>query len=135
MSGKKTRLWVSSSGAVASTPLIEVEFQGDMSINTGKTAERTNFKNGATTAHGNAGWSASLTIGERIPLGTAQQILWDHHGDESALYMEVKGETGSVTYEGTVKVVITEDSAPVNGSRIFTVQLSEDGVVEQGVAA
>lgn len=134
MSGKKTRLWVSTTGTTPSTPLVEVEMQGDMTISTGKTAERTAFKNGSVTAHGTAGWSASTTLGERVPLPAAQDILWDHHNDETPLYVEVRGDAGSVKYSGTVKVAITEDSAPTSGVRTFTLELSEDGQIVQGVA-
>lgn len=135
MSGRKTRLWVSTSAAIASTPLLEVEMQGDLTINTGKTAERTPFKNGTVSAHGNAGWSASLTIGERIPMPAAQDILWDAHNDETPLYIAVKGPVGSVQYTGVVKVIISEDTAPTSGVRTFSVELSEDGQIVTGTAA
>lgn len=133
MPGKNTRLRISSAGTTA-TPLVELEFQGDLQTTTGKTIERSTFKNGSVTAHGAGGWSAQLTIGERTPMPTAQALLWTHHNAETPVYIEVSGLAGSVRYTGVVKVAITEDNAPVSGVRTFTVQLSEDGVVTQGIA-
>lgn len=133
--GKKTRLFVSTTGATASTPLVEVEFQGDLSITTGKTAERTAFKNGAMTGIGNSGWQATFTMGARVPVPTGQAEIMEAHDNETPLHIEIKGETGSRKYSGVVKVVVDDDNAPVSGPRIYSVTLSEDGQITPGVVS
>ena len=131
--GKDYRIYVSTTGATASTPLVEVEFQGDLTITTGKTAERTGFKNGSQTATGNSGFEASFTIGARTPIPTGQAELWEAHDNDSLIYCELRGGTGSVKYAGTFKVVITEISAPTSGAATLSITLSEDGQVTKSI--
>lgn len=134
MSGKQIKLKISSAGTAA-TPLLEVEMQGDMTINPGKSMDATAFKNGSVSAVGKTPWTATLSIGERNPMPTAQALLWTHHNDETPVYIEASGVVGSVMWAGTVKVVITEDNSPVSGVRIYNVTLSEDGVIAQSIKA
>jgi hypothetical protein len=132
--GKDYRLFLSSAGT-ANTPMVEVEFQGDLTMNTGKTNERTPFKHGSVTAQGNSGWSASCQIGLREPMPAGQDIVFVHSDAGTPVFMQVKGPTGTMMYSGVVKVAVTEIPAPVNGVRVATVDLSEDGIITRGTAA
>jgi hypothetical protein len=125
--GKDYRLHMSSAG-VATTPLVEIEMQGDLSINLGKSNERTAFKNGAMTAQGENGWSASFQMALVDPMPAGQTIIWGHHDNGTTVYIEVKSATAArMRFKGPVKVAITELPNPVNGLRIASVELSQDG--------
>lgn len=131
MSGKNYRVYISSTAAVGGT-MTEVEYQGDLTINTGATNERTSFKAGALTARGNEGWSASFEISPIAPLSTGQGYLWAHHLAGGSSYMEVKSATtGSIKHLGPVLVTVSEISHPKSGQTIWKVDLSENGTVTQ----
>ncbi len=133
--GKDYRLSLSSAG-LATTPLVEIEMQGDLTINLGKSVERTPFKNGAMTAQGENGWSASFQMGMVEPMPAGQTILWGHHDAGTTVYMEVRPATaGRMRFAGPVKVAITELPNPVNGLRTATVELSQDGVITRSVTS
>lgn len=131
--GKDYKLFISTAGT-AVTPLVEVEFQGDLTINLGKTIERTGFKNGALTAQGDDGVSFTVTVGLREPLATAQAKVFEHHDSGAAIYAVVKGATGSMQFAGTWKLAISEIPNPVKGIRSVEVQFSQDGTVTRGTA-
>jgi hypothetical protein len=133
--GKDYKLFISTAGA-ATTPLAEVEMQGDLTINTGVTNERTPFKNGSVTGQGKAGWSASFQFAPREPTPTAQTELWDAHDNGTPLYIEIKATaTGTMKWTGTVLVAITELTNPVSGARICSCDLSEDGTMVRGTVS
>jgi hypothetical protein len=132
--GKDYKLFLSSAGTAA-TPLVEIEYQGDLTINTGKTNERTAFKNGSVTAQGNSGWMATCSIGLREPMPAGQDIIFDHSDAGTSVFMAVKAATGTLMYSGVVKIAVTEIPNPVSGVRVATIDLSEDGVITRGVAA
>ena len=133
-SGKDYKLFVSSAGTTA-TPLVEVEYQGDLTINTGKTNERTPFKNGSMTAQGNSGFSASCSIGLREPMPAGQDLIFEHSDAGSHVYVEIKGPTGAMKFSGVVMIAVTEIPNPVSGVRVATVDISEDGQITRGVVA
>lgn len=132
--GKDYRLKVSTAGTAA-TPLAEIEFQGDLTINTGKTNERTPMKNGTVTGQGEGGFSATCQIALREPMPAGQAELWDAHDNGTGLYIEISGPTGGIKYTGVVKVAISEITAPVSGAGLYTVELSEDGTITRGTVA
>lgn len=132
--GKDYRLKVSTAGTAA-TPLAEVEFQGDLTINTGKSNERTAMKNGSVTGQGDAGWSATCQIALREPMPAGQAELWDAHDAGTPIYIDISGPTGGLHYTGVVKVAITEVNAPVSGAGLYTVDLSQDGTMTRGTVA
>lgn len=136
--GKDYKLFLSSAGTTA-TPLVEIEYQGDLTINTGVTLERTPFKsNLAITAQGEAGFSFGMQMGLREPMPAGQTIIWNHHDGANKglpVYFEIKGPTGSLKFSGTVKVAVTELPNPVNGIRVANVDFSQDGAITRGVTA
>ncbi len=129
MSGKNYRLYVSSTGLAGGT-MTEVEYQGDATINTGRTNEVSSFKVGTLTAQGNEGWSASLQMSPVEPLAAGQQLLWTQFINGGSTYIEFKSTTtGSIKHAGAVLVAITEISHPKSGRTMWTVQFNENGVV------
>lgn len=131
--GKDYKLFISTAGT-AVTPLVELEFQGDLTINTGKSVERTPFKNGAITAQGENGFSFNVQMGLREPMPAAQTKIWEHSDSGDAIYAVIKGATGTLQFAGTFKLAITELPNPVNGIRVATVEFSQDGTVTRGTA-
>lgn len=132
--GKDYRLRVSTAGTAA-TPLVEVEFQGDLTINTGKTNERTPMKNGTVTGQGEDGFSATCQIALREPMPAGQSELWEAHDNGTGIFIDISGPTGGLKYSGVVKVAITEVTAPVSGAGLYTIDLSQDGTITRGVAS
>jgi hypothetical protein len=132
MSGKSTRLFVSTAGTTTTT-VVEVEFQGDLVVNTGKTLKLATFKNGSVASHGNSGWSTTIDVAARIPVPAGQGHLMSASTNETPLYIEVKGATGSLKWSGVVNVALTEDVAPTDDTRMLKFSLMENGVVAQGV--
>jgi len=127
--GKNYKLYISSTAAVGGT-MTEVELQGDMQINPGKTNERTSYKNGALTAQGNDGFSASCTVGPNEPLSTGQQYLWTHFQNGGSTYVEIKSSTtGSQKIVGPVMVAITQITEPTKGVVEWTIDISENGTM------
>lgn len=133
MSGKLYKVFISSTGLAGGT-MTEVEYQGDLTINTGKTNEVSPFKNGSLAAQGNAGWSASLQISPVEPLGTGQQLLWTASQNGGSTYMQFKSATtGSIMHAGPVLATVTEVTHPTSGRSMWTVQVNENGVITQSV--
>lgn len=127
--GKDYKLFVSTAGTTT-TPLAEIEMQGDLTVNTGVSNERTPFKNGSVTGQGKAGWSANFQFAPREPMPVGQTELWEAHDNGTPIYIEIKAAaTGTMRWKGTVLVAITEVTNPVSGARICTCDLSEDGTM------
>lgn len=126
-SGKTFLAYISSNGTSGGTKTA-VEYQGDMDINTGKTNESTPFKNGTLTEQGNAGWSASFDMAVTAPLATGANLVRSASNNGGDAYMWFEGtQTGSVRFAGAVKVSITGYKTGVNGVRLATVQINENG--------
>ena len=131
--GKNLKLYISSTGLAGGT-MTEVELQGDLKINPGLTNERTAYKNGAITAQGNDGLSASCTVAPNEPLSPGQQLLWTHWRNGGSSYVEIKSSvTGSQKVVGPVMVNITEINTPVKGVIEYTVDISENGTMTWSV--
>lgn len=132
-SGKDQRLWVSPSG-VTTSGLLQVEAQGDLSIDPGIVNETTAFKDVSYTSQGKNGWSATIDINLRDPMPTGQAKLWDAHNNDTQLYIETKGVSGSMRWKGVVKVSMGAITNGVKGLRMCTVTLNEDGTMLQDTA-
>jgi hypothetical protein len=132
MSGKDYLVYISDDGTDTGTKTL-IEDQGDLTINLGKPLERTTYKDGAKTAQGNDGFSASFSMGHREPLGTGQQLVLDavEAGGDAYCWIE-SATSGGVTWAGQMKVTLTEISFPVTGEPGWTIELSEDGTITRG---
>lgn len=129
MSGKLYKVYVSSTG-LAGGVMTEVEYQGDCTINTGRTIEQTPFKVGALSAQGNEGWGISFEMSPVEPLATAQQYLWTQFLNGGVSYIEVKSATtGSIKHAGPVLVNIGEIKHPRSGRTMWSVDAKENGTV------
>lgn len=132
--GKNYKLYISSTGVSGGT-MTEVELQGDLTINPGLTNERTAYKNGAITAQGNDGFSASCVIAPNEPLSTGQQLVYTHwNTNGGSSYMEIKSSTtGSIKWAGPVMLALTQLSANVKGVVEWTLDISENGTIVRSV--
>jgi hypothetical protein len=132
--GKNYKLYVSSTGAAGGT-MTEVELQGDLTINPGLTNERTAYKNGAVTAQGNDGFSASCVIAPTEPMSVGQQLVYTHWDtNKGASYIEIKSTTtGSIKWAGPVLLSITQITANVKGVVEWTLDISENGTVVRSI--
>lgn len=135
MSGKDYLVYISSDGTSLGTKT-EVEFQGDLRVNDGRTVERTNYKNGSKTAQGNDGFSASfeMALDEPVPTGIALVLAASDNDSDTYIWIE-PAATGGRRWEGPVKAIVTEFSLPVSGEPACTVELSENGTMTVGTVA
>lgn len=129
MSGKDYKVYLSDDGTPGGVITL-IEDQGDLTIRIGKPLERTTYKDGAKTAQGNDGWSASFTMGLREPLGTGQQLVFDAVDNGGDAYMQVKSPTtGAIQYAGQVKISTEEVAFPTTGEPALQIEMSEDGTI------
>lgn len=135
MSGKDYLVYISDDGTETGSKT-EVEYQGDLRVNDGRTAERTNYKNGSKTAQGTNGFMASFEMGldEPIPTGIAAVLAASDNDSDSYVWIEPTA-TGGRRWEGPVKFVVTESSFPVNGEPSCSVEVSENGTMTVGTVA
>lgn len=135
MAGKDYLVYLSSDGTSSGTDTL-VEDQGDLTINPGKPLSKTSYKDSSRTAQGNDGWSASFTTGAREPLGTGQALLWTAMDNGGAQHVTIKSATtGAITWEGPIKLTVTQVTLPTTGEPGFQVEMMEDGVVTRGTTA
>lgn len=133
--GKDFKVFISSDGTVSGTKT-EIEYQGDLTITTGRTNESTNFKNGTITAQGNAGFSATMQVAATAPLGTGAALLRTASNNGGSTYMWFESTVvGSINYAGPVKASVTQDASGVNGVRTWDVQINENGAIVETVQA
>lgn len=135
MAGKDYLVYLSSDGTSGGTDTL-VEDQGDLTINPGKSLNKTNYKDSSKTAQGNEGWSATFNTGAREPLGTGQALLFDAMDNGGAQHVTIKSATtGSITWEGPIKLNVTSITLPVSGEPGFAIEMHEDGVITRGTVA
>jgi len=135
MSGKNYKLFISSDGTNTGTKT-EVEYQGDMALDFGKSISRTGYKNGAKSSQGNNGMSGTVEIGDEAPMPAGVVLLWDAHdnGGEAYLWIE-SAKTGGQKWEGKFKLSIQNKNMPTEGEVAHTVEFSEDGAITRGTVA
>jgi len=133
--GRDLIISVSSDGTAAGTP-IEIENQGDLTINPGLTANTTVYKNGQSTNHNDAGKSVSFTMGLTAPMGTGQdQILNLNDSKADSYFWITNAVTGGIEFEFSAKTAIASLGSPVNGDNTAQVSLGIVGDWTRGVAA
>lgn len=127
--GKKWKLTISDNGTPTGT-MIEVESQGDLQINPGKTVAPTVYKNAQKATHNDAGFSITLNIGMVAPTPTGQGLLLALNDSEAESYFELQNAlTGGVEYHFDGKVAIQNINSPINGDNIMAVQIVAEGSV------
>lgn len=135
MSGKDYKVFISSDHTDTGTKT-EVEFQGDLRINDGRSVERTNYKNGSKTSQGTDGFSASFEMGLSEPLPVGMGLVFAASDGDLQTYIWIEPTaTGGRKWAGPMKAIVTEISAPTNGEPTCQVELSEDGTITVGVVA
>ena len=133
--GRDMKLFVSSDGTNLGTET-EVENQGDLTINPGKSINTTVYKNGQNVSQNDAGKSVSLNMGLKAPAGTAQNLLLDLNDSGAESYFWVRNAiTGGLEYAFTGKVAISTLNSPTNNDNTVQVQIGVVGNWTRGVAA
>jgi len=132
MSGKDYLVYISDDGTSLGTKT-EVEFQGDLRVNDGRTVERTNYKNGSKTSQGTDGFSANfeMALDEPLPTGIAAVLAASDNDSDTYAWIEPTA-TGGRRWEGPVKFIVTEFSMPTSGQPSCTVEVSENGDMTVG---
>lgn len=114
----------------------EVELQGDLTINPGKTTNQVVYKNGQETFQNDAGFSIAFTMGNSAPLATSESLLWDLHDSGDVGYFEItNARTGGVEWTFAGRVAISSVSAPTSGAAQVSVTIGAVGTVTRGEAA
>lgn len=131
--GKELLLEVSQTG-VATTPILEVTMQGDLTINPGKSIQVTKYKNGQVTAQQDAGFTCSFEMGNVAPLTAAEQRIWSLHDTGDLAFFRIKNAvTGGIKFEFLGRVAIQTMGAPTSGPTSISVQVGADGSVTRSV--
>lgn len=134
-SGKKQLVYLSATRLSAGADTV-IEDQGDLQINPGIPLQTTAYKNSSKTAQGNEGWSATMTVGVREPLGTGQALLFDAIDNDGDQWVTIKSATtGAIQYEGPIKLTITQIGHPINGESEYQVEMRENGTMTRSVVA
>lgn len=135
VTGKDWRVFVSSDGTSGGTKT-ELECQGDLTINTGKTTNRTRAKNCVHAYTSDDGYGVEASFLEELPLGTAQALLWTSHDAEDArhYWFENTNATG-MSFAGSFRVVVTQIGAPEDGVATHSVTWTQDGAVTRGAVS
>ncbi|MAI35082.1 MAG: hypothetical protein CMM07_25870 [Rhodopirellula sp.] len=135
MSGKNYLLYISDDGTVTGNKVL-VESQGDLTLNTGLTVERTNFKDVSKTAQGNDGFSATFNMGLDEPVSAGQDLLVaaSDGGGEGYFWIET-ATVGGFRWHGPMTVILSQASFPVSGEPDFSIELSENGTITRETVA
>lgn len=112
----------------------EIEMQGDLVINKGRTTQVTTYKNGQNASQSDAGFSIQITIGLTAPLSVTQDLLMDlNDSGNSAWFWIINDRTGGVEYAFVGIVAQTNENAPVNGDVTAQFQIAAQGAVTRSV--
>lgn len=131
--GKEFLIAVSATSAGAKA---NVELQGDLTINPGKSIQPQVYKNGQESFQNDQGFNISFTMGNSAPLATSEALLWTLHDSGDVGYFEVTNAiTGGVEWTFAGRVAISTVSAPVSGATQVTVNVGAVGTVTRGVAS
>ena len=133
--GRELILELSATGT-ATTGMIEIPMQGDLTINPGKSIQVTKYKNGQTSAQQDAGFTASFEMGNMAPLATGETRIWSLHDSGELCAFRIKNKvTGGIQFEGLARIAVQTMAAPTSGPTSVSVQLGADGTVTRAVAA
>lgn len=125
-----------STAGVATTAMLEIPMQGDLTINPGKSIQVTKYKNGQTSAQQDAGFTASFEMGNMAPLTAGETRVWSLHDTGELCAFRIKNRvTGGIEFQGQARVAIQTFAAPTSGPSSVSVQIGADGTVTRSVAA
>lgn len=132
--GREYLLYVSSDGTALGSET-EIENQGDLVINPGKSTQQSVYKNGQNTSQNDAGKNLTLTVGMTAPVGVGQGLLLDLNdsGDDSYFWVR-NSKTGGLEYTFTGKVAIQSINTPINGDASSSVSIGVQGNWTRGAA-
>lgn len=114
----------------------DVEFQGDLTINTGKSVSANVYKNGQEAGQTSQGFSISFNMGNQAPLATVEALIWGSHESGTLGYWEITNAvTGGVEWTFAGRCAITTVTAPTSGVTTVQVTVVAEGAVTRGAAA
>lgn len=129
--GKDLLLFVS---ATTGGTFTELELQGDLRINPGKSLSSTKYKNGEEAAQNDAGFSCSLNMANSAPMATTEALIWTLHDSGDVGYFEIRNaKTGGIEFEFAGRVAITDFNSPTSGANAVSVSIGAVGTVTRGV--
>lgn len=133
--GRDLILSISDDGTSTGTP-IPIEHQGDLVINTGKSAATAVYKNGQNSSQNDGGQSVNVNVGLKAPTPPGQSLLLDLNdsGDDSYFWVTNR-KSGGVEYEFASIVAIPSLNSPTNNDNTFAVQFGIQGGLTRGSAA
>lgn len=133
--GKEFLIEVSAAG-VATTSMLVIPMQGDLTINPGKSIQVTKYKNGQSTAQQDAGFTVSFEMGNVAPLSAAETRVWSLHDTGDLAFFRIRNTvTGGIQFEFQGRLAIQTLGAPTSGPSSVSVQVGADGAVTRNVAA
>lgn len=96
--------------------MLEVEYQGDATFNSGKTQNVVRAKNGSLPYQSEEGATISFTFSKVRPLSAGQNRLYAlSDGGESAAVEYNDGKAGGHKIAGTANVTISEETSNTDG--------------------
>jgi len=132
--GRDSLLLVSDDGTATGTP-VEIENQGDLTINFGKTNNTTVYKNGQTSNQNDAGKSVSISMGLTAPIGAGQSALIDLDESGAPGYFWITHKvTGGIQFEFAGITSVASLTTPTNGDGTVQVQVGVVGDWTRSVA-
>jgi len=133
--GKELLLFLSADQTDAGAET-ELTLQGDLTVNLGKQAQNTQYKNGGNTFVQDDGMSLSFTVGLTSPQSAAETLLFAAHDNESITYAWLRNSvTGGIEYAGEWRVAIGTINTPISGDTQAQVTMTAQGQPVRSVAA
>jgi hypothetical protein len=133
--GRDQKLFISSDGTSTGTE-VEVELQGDLTYNRGKTIQPTVYKNGQNSAINDGGENFAFQMGITAPLLAGQALMLAAADAEAKTYFWVRNAvTGGIEYAFEALVAVSAENMPINGDANAQIQLGVIGNVDRTVAA
>lgn len=111
--GRDFKVHIQNAGA---TDYVEIDSQGDLDFNFGKTVNTEKTKNNQQSYVTDEGVSGSFTVDITNPLHSSHTQLLTFHDSEGLAKIKVEDSTaGGLAFHGTARIVVGSVGAPVEG--------------------
>ncbi|MEO0485272.1 MAG: hypothetical protein AAF092_05115 [Pseudomonadota bacterium] len=109
--------------------MVELEIQGDLTINPGKSMNQERYKNAIIAVHNDTGMTAQCTVGIERPQPEGQGLVWQAHDTSTPWYCEMTGKRPGVRgYAGVFLVTVTtENHSKAKTEATMTVDFAAHG--------
>lgn len=134
--GREYLIWLTTNG-LAGGAQVALDYQGDLSVKTGKSNKRTMFKQGqGWTAQADDGFEFDIEILLAEPMATAAALALDAHDNGTDVYAFIQTtRTGGQRWQGKFKVSMTDGKLPVSdaATAVFNFSQSSGAVTRSTV--